>query len=111
MADEIDPAVLVRARQTLADWMNAQEDDDEPPLDGESFADWQVWAAEEFLVFSSPGGYTNMLYLVGDGLVRPFSYSTETEEYAVAAARAQRDGTEPPPPPAPAITWENWNEQ
>ncbi|ADB32308.1 hypothetical protein Kfla_3246 [Kribbella flavida DSM 17836] len=113
MADEIeiDPGTLARARQALADWMNEHEDDDEPRLEAESFEGWQVWPVEEFLVFSSPGGFTNMLYLVGEGVVRAFSYSSETEEYAAAAARAERDGTEPPAPPAPAISWENWNDQ
>ncbi|TWD84430.1 hypothetical protein FB561_5617 [Kribbella amoyensis] len=111
MADEIDQAVLAQARQTLADWVNENADEDDERMDADSFAGWQAGTQDEFFVFTSPGGYTNMLYLVGEGVVHPFSYATETLEYAVAAARAERDGTEPPERPGPAITWENWNEE
>jgi hypothetical protein len=110
VAEEIDPATLTRARQALAEWMNEREDDDEEQLDGESLEDWQVYPVEEFLVFSSPGGFTNQLYLVGEGVVRGFSYANETEEYAVAAARAERDGLAPPEPPGPAISWTSWDD-
>jgi hypothetical protein len=57
-----------------------------------SFADWQIHPYKEWLVFNSPDGYTNQLYLVAGGVVHPFSLSRETIEEAVAAARAQRDG-------------------
>jgi hypothetical protein len=112
VAEEIDQAVLARARQALAEWMNAQEDEDDVDelIDAESLEGWQVYPVEEFLAFSSPGGFTNQLYLVGEGVVRPFSYSSETQEYAVEATRAERDGLEPPEPPGPAITLDEWND-
>jgi hypothetical protein len=112
MADDIDPAVLARRKQALAEWMNAAEDpgDREQVIDGEWLDGWHVHAVEEFLIFSSPGGYTNQLYLVGEGVVHPFSFARETQEYAVELARAERDGTEPPEPPGPLISQEEWDE-
>lgn len=104
VSSEIAPDTLKRFQQALLDWMNAWNDVQMDSLDG-----WQVYPVDEFLIFGSPGGYTNRLYLVGDGVIHPFSYSDETQEYALAAARAERDGTEPPPPPGPAITAEEWN--
>ncbi|TDO47882.1 hypothetical protein EV643_108196 [Kribbella sp. VKM Ac-2527] len=97
MADEIDQAVLAQARQRLADWMNDKVGDD-PQLrtTAESYDDWQVGSYEEFLIFSSPGGFTNQLYMVGDGVVQPFSYTRDDEESAAEKARAQRDGLTTP---------------
>jgi hypothetical protein len=97
MADEIDQAALAQARQTLADWMNDKVGDD-PQLrtTAESYDDWQVGSYQEFLIFSSPGGFTNQLYMVGDGVVQPFSYTRDDEESAAEKARAQRDGLNAP---------------
>lgn len=97
MADEIDQAMLAQARQTLADWMNDKVGDD-PQLrtTAESYDDWQVGSYQEFLIFSSPGGFTNQLYMVGDGVVQPFSYTRDDEESAAEKARAQRDGLTAP---------------
>jgi len=105
MAVEIDPVVLGEARAALAAWMNARMPDPAHQTTAESYVSWQVAPAEEFLVFSSPGGYTNQLYLVGHGVVRPFSYTTDTRESALEAARAERDGLIEPEPPRPAPQW------
>lgn len=42
------------------------------------------------LVFSSPGGYTNQLFLVSEDTVYPFSLTTEGWEQALANARARK---------------------
>ena len=109
MADEIDPERLDRARWALVVWMNERAFDHDPILDTDALDDWEVWPVGEFLVFSSPGGYTNRLYLVGDEIVRTFTLAEETVEYAIAAARAGRDGTPPPAPLQPVFGQENWN--
>ncbi|MDX6235805.1 MAG: hypothetical protein QOG10_620 [Kribbellaceae bacterium] len=99
MAAEIDEARLAAARQTLSDWSNERMLDPSMRTTADSYAEWQVQPYEEFLIFSSPGGYTNQLYLVGDGIVKPFSYAWDTVESAAEAAKAERDGTAPPPAP------------
>jgi hypothetical protein len=104
MAVEIDPAMVAAARQTLSDWINQRTADPALRTTADSYDEWQVEAHDEFLIFSSPGGYTNQLYLIGDGVVKPFSYAWDTVESAAEAARAERDGTAPPPaPPAPPV--------
>lgn len=112
MTEEIDPAVLASRQQALAEWMNAAEDPEDRAevVHGDLVDGWYSYSIEEFMVFGSPGGYTNRLYLVGDGVVYPFSLSTESVEHAVESARAERDGLEPPEPEGPAITQDEWND-
>jgi hypothetical protein len=99
MEEEIDPTEAARARELLASWWNARRGESEPAYSADSFTDWKFARRAEFLLFGSPNGLANQLFLVGDGVVKPFSYATDTAESALAAARAERDGLIKPDPP------------
>jgi hypothetical protein len=105
MTETVDPERRAAAQETLAAWSNARALDPSMRLDASYFDQWEVTSYDEFLVFTSAGGYTNQSYLVQDGLVKPFALTTHTLESAAGEARAERDGTEPPERPGPAITW------
>lgn len=96
MTDEMDPARVARAREALAEWLNRLPSPFQTEkLVGDSFVGWQVGPIEEFLMFGPPSGYSNGMYLVGEGVVRAFSYGMDPLEDVVAAARAERDGLDP----------------
>jgi hypothetical protein len=90
MADEVAPETLARARRRLVSWLNERAFAHDPILAPESLDDWPVEPVQEFLIFSSPGGYAGRHYLVGDDIVRTFIPAEETIERAVAAALADR---------------------
>ena len=48
------------------------------------------------------GGMSNQLYLVGSGVVRPYSPAHESHEGALEAARGERDGSIQVDPPQPS---------
>ncbi len=98
MTETVDPDRRVQAQETLAAWTNARALDPSMRLNPADFDQWDVEPYDEFLVFTSSGGYTNQSYLVAEGLVKPFAMSTHTMESAAEEARAERDGTEPPQP-------------
>jgi hypothetical protein len=102
LSDEIGQDELARAQELLAAWWNARAGASGPAYTAESFADWQVGRREEFLVMAPAGGQSNQLYLVGAGVVRPYSPAHETHESALDAARAERDGLVQPEPPQPS---------
>jgi hypothetical protein len=86
----IDEATLRQACEALAGYQNERVLDDKmltTPLD---YLDWDVGPYEEWLVFSSPGGYTNQLFLVSEDTVYPFSLTTEGWEQALENARARK---------------------
>jgi hypothetical protein len=86
----IDEATLRQACEALAGYQNERALDDKmltTPLD---YMDWDVGPYEEWLVFSSPGGYTNQLFLVAGDTVYPFSLTTEGWEQALENARARK---------------------
>jgi hypothetical protein len=76
------------ACEALSEWSNERALDPIMLTTPESFACWEIGPVEDWLVFSSPGGYTNSLYLVRGRTVYPFSYSTESLESALKSARA-----------------------
>jgi hypothetical protein len=102
MTDEIDPAEAEQARALLADWWNARIGPSEPRMVADSFAGWQVGRWEEFLLYAPAGGHANQQYLVGHGVVKPFSFATDTIDSALKAARDERDGLIVPDPPRPS---------
>jgi hypothetical protein len=102
MSDEIGQDELAQAHELLAAWWNARAGANDPEYTPESFADWQAGRREEFLVMAPAGGQSNQLYLVGAGVVRPYSPAYETHEGALEAARAERDGLVQPEPPQPS---------
>lgn len=99
MEDEIRPAEAAEARELLASWWNARRGMSEPPFTADSFTDWQFSRRAEFLLCGSRSGLANQLYLVGHGVVKPFSYATDTPASALAGARAERNGLITPDPP------------
>lgn len=96
---DINLTEAAEARELLAAWWNARRAQSEPPFTADSFIDWQVSRHAEFLVLGPPSGFGNQLFLVGDGVVKPFSYATDTPASALSAARAQRTGAVKPDPP------------
>jgi hypothetical protein len=100
--DEIGQDELAQAHALLADWWNARRGAEEPEYTAEAFADWQAGRREEFLVMAPAGGMSNQLYLVGSGVVRPYSPAYESHEAALEAARGERDGTIQVEPPQPS---------
>jgi len=101
MSDQIDPVEAEQARALLAEWWNAWNGESESCMVADSFAGWQVGRWEEFLLYAPPGGHANQQYIVGHGVVKPFSFATDTMESALEAARAERDGLIVPDPPQP----------
>ena len=86
----IDEATLRQACEALAGYQNERALDEKmltTPLD---YMDWDVGPYEDWLVFSSPGGYTNQLFLVFGDTVYPFSLTTEGWEQALENARARK---------------------
>jgi hypothetical protein len=102
MTDEIDPAEAGQAWALLAEWWNARVGPSEPRMTPASFMTWQVARHEEFLLYGPPSGQGTRLYLVGHGVVKPFSFATDTIDSALKAARDERDGLIVPDPPRPS---------
>jgi hypothetical protein len=96
---DINLAKAAEARALLAAWWNARRGRSEPAFTADSFLDWQVSRRAEFLLFGPPSGFGNQLFLVGDGVVKPFSYATDSPASALTAARAERSGAVKPDPP------------
>jgi hypothetical protein len=90
MPEGIDEATFQHACEALAGFQNERALDDRMLTTPADYLDWDVGTHEEWLVFSSPGGYTNQLFLVSDDTVYPFSPTNESWEDAVENARARK---------------------
>jgi len=83
----IDQETLERACALLAEYHNDGLPEDFPPYPAESFKAYEIYPYDEFLIFSSPDGFSNQLYLVSDPLVYAMA-GWEQYEDTIPAARA-----------------------
>jgi hypothetical protein len=96
-------AEVAEGQALMAAWWNARLNESEPRLTAESFAGWDVGYWDDFLMFYHPNRQ-RYHYLVGQGIVRPVDYDSETVNAALVSARAERDGLITPNPPEPSAT-------
>ena len=87
MPEGIDQARLEHAYQALADHHNSGRLEGMPHIEPASFAKYNVSAYDdEWLLFSSPSGFSNRSYLVSGQMVYGFP-GWESSAEAVEAAR------------------------
>jgi len=101
MPDPIDPETLERACVLLAEHHNeGMPEELRDHYSAEAFKAYEIAPYDEWLIFSSPGGFTNQLYLVSDPMVYAMS-GWESYEVTVAEARALKaaGATRRPPDP------------
>jgi hypothetical protein len=89
MIDGVDEETVHRACVAMAEYHNAGLLERMEQTTPEMFAQYQIVPYEEWLIFASPGGFTNQLFMVGDGVVYEFP-GWESYDDALANARALR---------------------
>lgn len=95
MPEGIDEVTFHNACEALAGFQNEKALDDRMLTTPADYLDWDVGTYEEWLVFSSPGGYTNQLFMISDDTVYPFSLTKESWEQALESARARKASEAP----------------
>ena len=91
MPEGIDRARLEHACLVLADYHNHGRLEGMPRVDPAEFAEYNVAVYDDqWLLFSSPGGFTNQSFLVGGDMVYDFP-GWETPAEAARNAQALKD--------------------
>jgi len=87
----IDQSRLEHAYEALADYHNSGVVEDMPRFEPAMFAEYNVSAYDDqWLLFSSPGGFTNQSFLVSGDMVYEFP-GWETAAGAVKEAQLLKD--------------------
>jgi hypothetical protein len=86
MPDGIDQAALERACVLMADYHNEDLPEELPHHPPEAFKAYEIVPYDEWLIFSSPGGFTNQILLVSDPMVYVM-WGWESYDDAVPEAR------------------------
>jgi hypothetical protein len=84
---EIDQEALERACARLAEQHNEGLPSELQTYTPEAFKSYEIVPYDEWLIFSSPGGFTNQIFLVSDPMVYEMA---GWESYDVAVPEARR---------------------
>jgi hypothetical protein len=100
MPEAIDSETLERACVLMAEFRNEGLPEELQTATPEMFKAYEIYPYDEFLIFSSPGGFSNRIYLVSDPLVYSMA-GWEQYEDTIPAARALKatGATRRPPDP------------
>ena len=100
MPDAIDHETLERACALLAEHHNEGMPEELRRYRPEAFKSYEIVPYDEWLIFSSPGGFTNQVYLVSDPMVYSMSgWESYEETLSVARALKAAGATRRPPDP------------